>query len=81
MLASHARRTPRLLGLGLVSLGVLFGGCEGCQKKTPVDEVSGEDAGLRSGVKVPLPPGWSAQVATDGSFQAALPAARRCAWI
>ncbi|RKH51051.1 hypothetical protein D7X55_33665 [Corallococcus sp. AB049A] len=71
--ASTARKTPRLLGLGLVSLGVLFGGCEGCQKKAPGEDVQAEDAGLRSGVKVPLPPGWSAQVATDGSFQAGPP--------
>ncbi|NOK23035.1 hypothetical protein HMI50_39135 [Corallococcus carmarthensis] len=59
--------------MSLVSLGVLFGGCKGCQDETPSAGSLAEDAGLRSGVKVPLPPGWSAQVATDGSFQAGPP--------
>ncbi|WP_223640538.1 hypothetical protein [Corallococcus sp. EGB] len=72
--ASSARKTSRLIGLGVVSLGMLLGGgCKGCHGETPSAEDLAEDAGLRSGVKVPLPPGWSAQVATDGSFQAGPP--------
>ncbi|NOK38972.1 hypothetical protein HMI49_37880 [Corallococcus exercitus] len=76
VLASSARKVPGLERLGLVSLvslGVLFGGCKGCSDEKPSVEGMTEDAGLRSGVKVPLPPGWSAQVATDGSFQAGPP--------
>ncbi|WP_255442867.1 MULTISPECIES: hypothetical protein [Corallococcus] len=65
--ASSVRRAA-----GLVSLA-LFVGCRGCQEETPSTGGLTEDAGLRSGVKVPLPPGWSAQVATDGSFQAGPP--------
>ncbi|MBJ6760797.1 hypothetical protein JGU66_08475 [Myxococcaceae bacterium JPH2] len=36
-------------------------------------DASPRSTGLRSGVKVPLPSGWSAQVAADGSFQAGPP--------
>ncbi|MBE4752195.1 hypothetical protein G4177_28930 [Corallococcus sp. ZKHCc1 1396] len=57
---------------GLVTLALLTG-CRGCQDEAPSSGSLTEDAGLRSGVKVPLPPGWSAQVATDGSFQAGPP--------
>lgn len=64
---SSARRV-----VGFVTLA-LFAGCRGCQEDTPSSGSLTEDAGLRSGVKVPLPPGWSAQVATDGSFQAGPP--------
>jgi hypothetical protein len=63
------RRWAGLVALGGLALGA---GCRGCQQETPAPAES-EDAGLRSGVKVPLPPGWSAQVATDGSFQAGPP--------
>ena len=59
-------------GVAFVTLALLAG-CRGCQEETPSSGSLTEDAGLRSGVKVPLPPGWSAQVATDGSFQAGPP--------
>ena len=63
----------------LVALGVLASGCDGCGRWPP-PEASPEapEAGIpegrpapprRVGVKVPMPPGWSAQVAADGSFQ------------
>ncbi|WP_044890244.1 hypothetical protein [Myxococcus hansupus] len=54
----------------------LLGGCKGCN---PDGAASGSGEGkdrassLRSGVKVPLPDGWSAQVAPDESFQAGPP--------
>jgi hypothetical protein len=58
--------------VGLVAW-VFLAGCRGCQEGKAPPDAEAEDAGLRSGVKVPLPPGWSAQVATDGSFQAGPP--------
>lgn len=55
----------------------------GCpeKKQAPAPEQGGEGSGVsterlspqRAGVKVPLPPGWSASVAADGSFQAGPP--------
>jgi hypothetical protein len=63
----------------LVALTVLATGCDGCKDRQPLEESPGTpEAGLpegrtapqrRVGVKVPMPPGWSAQVAPDGSFQ------------
>ena len=60
----------------LVALCWLAAGCGGCQQKEEVP-VTPEPAApeqrpappRRVGVKVPMPPGWSAQVAPDGSFQ------------
>lgn len=62
----------------LVALGLLAHGCKGCQERRP-EEVprvvpeartpEGRPAPQRRGVKVPMPPGWTAQVAADGSFQ------------
>jgi hypothetical protein len=65
----------------LVALAVLAHGCGGCDKERPRQEqppVSAEGAQSpqarpasprRVGVKVPMPSGWTAQVAPDGSFQ------------
>ncbi|WP_257457826.1 hypothetical protein [Archangium lipolyticum] len=64
----------------LVALAVLASGCDGCKERraeqevplVPPEELTPEDtpaAPRRVGVKVPMPPGWSAQVAQDGSFQ------------
>ncbi len=67
----HARAT-------LVVLGLLVHGCEGCQERRPEEAPVGvpeaqapevRPAPQRRGVKVPMPPGWTAQVAADGSFQ------------
>jgi len=53
----------------------LLGGCKGCKGESA--STTGGDEGrassIRSGVKVPLPDGWSAQVAPDESFQAGPP--------
>jgi len=52
----------------------LLGGCEGCGKESASsEEGEGRPSSIRSGVKVPLPEGWSAQVAPDESFQAGPP--------
>ncbi len=56
----------------------LLSGCKGCgREETPSPAASAEDGGRtsssRSGAKVPLPDGWSAQVAPDDSFQAGPP--------
>nr|WP_225937493.1 hypothetical protein [Myxococcus sp. RHSTA-1-4] len=56
----------------------LLSGCEGCKREEAMPSASSSDSGarpssLRSGVKVPLPDGWSAQVAPDDSFQAGPP--------
>ncbi len=55
----------------------LLAGCKGCKQEdsAPAASPSGPARGssLRSGVKVPLPEGWSAQVAPDDSFQAGPP--------
>lgn len=62
----------------LVALAVLATGCGGC-KQRPAEEPEAvpeaehaEDVPTpqrRVGVKVPMPPGWTPQVAADGSFQ------------
>jgi len=47
-------------------------GCEGCRERSPperVDEGAASPPPRRVGVKVPLPPGWSAQPTQDGSLQ------------
>ncbi|WP_375769266.1 hypothetical protein NR798_47625 [Archangium gephyra] len=61
----------------LVALCWLAAGCGGCkqeQQEVPVapEAVAPEPRSVpqrRVGVKVPMPPGWTAQVAQDGSFQ------------
>lgn len=64
----------------MLALAVLAAGCP--EKKEASAPSSGGGASvepterlspLRAGVKVPLPPGWSALVAADGSFQAGPP--------
>lgn len=71
MRRAHGGRRGRARVLGAVALLAL-----GCPEKQE-DSVAAEapDAGRpaaapRSGVKVPLPPGWTAQLGADGSFQA-----------
>ncbi|HYO59328.1 hypothetical protein [Archangium sp.] len=62
----------------LVALSVLATGCGGCQERQPEEPPVTPEAEApeqrpmpprRVGVKVPMPPGWNAQVAQDGSFQ------------
>ena len=61
----------------LVALCMLAAGCGGCkqqQEEPPVAPEAGAPEQRpvpqrRVGVKVPMPPGWTAQVAQDGSFQ------------
>jgi hypothetical protein len=65
----------------LVALAMLASGCDGCgERPRPSEEEStvtpeaeapeGRPAPpRRMGVKVPMPSGWTAQVAPDGSFQ------------
>ena len=62
----------------LVALAVLAAGCGGCkQRQQEEPAVSSEPESpeaqpapqRRVGVKVPMPPGWTAQLAQDGSFQ------------
>ncbi|WPB77276.1 hypothetical protein KYC5002_50900 [Archangium violaceum] len=59
----------------LVALCWLAAGCGGCkQDEAPVtpEPAAPEQRPVsqrRVGVKVPMPPGWTAQVASDGSFQ------------
>lgn len=63
----------------LVALALGVHGCEGCRQRQPeevpvaVPEAQAPEGApappRRVGVKVPMPPGWSAQVAADGSFQ------------
>jgi hypothetical protein len=65
----------------LVALVVLASGCDGCKERSPPREEASTvtpDAQApegrpapprRVGVKVPMPSGWTAQVAPDGSFQ------------
>ncbi|MBN1204409.1 MAG: hypothetical protein JXB05_05750 [Myxococcaceae bacterium] len=67
----------------VLALAALAAGCSGCSEKKGPHEASAGNGGtagtterlspLRAGVKVPLPPGWSALVAADGSFQAGPP--------
>jgi hypothetical protein len=54
----------------------LLAGCPDRKKEEtpgPSPDAAERPASLRAGVKVPLPSGWSAQVAADGSFQAGPP--------
>jgi len=53
----------------------LLPGCKGCHEEGATPAASSESGPSpgRSGVKVPLPSGWSAQVAPDDSFQAGPP--------
>lgn len=59
----------------LVALCMLAAGCGGCKPQEAPPEASPPEAPeqrpaqRRVGVKVPMPPGWTAQVAQDGSFQ------------
>lgn len=71
--------TRSLLRAALVA-GLALAASSGCRKKEEPAAAQAADSGTsaqaaapRSGVKVPLPPGWSAQVAADGSFQAGPP--------
>jgi hypothetical protein len=72
-------RVPKhIVPAALLALALLPG-CKGCKggdagppASTP-DEAAQAPPGMRSGVKVPLPDGWSAQVAPDDSFQAGPP--------
>lgn len=63
----------------VLALAALAAGCKKKEEPAP-SPANGASSGsterpspLRSGVKVPLPPGWSALVAADGSFQAGPP--------
>lgn len=67
----------------LVALAVLAAGCGGCKQRPPEEPEAVPEAERvedvpapqrRVGVKVPMPPGWTAQVAPDGSFQFGPPA-------
>lgn len=56
----------------------LLSGCKGCKQEEATPSASSADSGARpssprAGVKVPLPDGWSAQVAPDESFHAGPP--------
>ncbi len=71
--------TRSLFRAALVA-GLALAAPSGCRKKeepAPAQaagsEASARPAAPRAGVKVPLPTGWSAQVAADGSFQAGPP--------
>ncbi|PTL76627.1 hypothetical protein [Vitiosangium sp. GDMCC 1.1324] len=61
-----------------VALAVLAAGCGGCKQRQqeepePLPEAEHPETPptpqRRVGVKVPMPPGWTAQVMPDGSFQ------------
>ena len=61
----------------VLALGMLPG-CKGCKQEdappaAATSDGPARDASTRSGIKVPLPDGWSAQVAADESFQAGPP--------
>jgi hypothetical protein len=61
----------------VLALGLLPG-CKGCKQEDAAPDAIAPDgsargAPTRSGVKVPLPDGWSVQVAADGSIQAGPP--------
>jgi hypothetical protein len=67
----------------LVALALLATGCGGCKQQPPEEPRAVPEAEhaedvptppRRVGVKVPMPPGWTAQVAPDGSFQFGPPA-------
>jgi hypothetical protein len=73
------RPTHRALRAAVLVLAALAAGCPDKKASAP-SPGSGDAVGtterpspLRAGVKVPLPPGWSALVAADGSFQAGPP--------
>lgn len=71
------RVSKHIVPAALLALALLPG-CKGCGRGDagPPDSSTEEPApnpGMRSGVKVPLPDGWSAQVAPDDSFQAGPP--------
>lgn len=75
-----SRSLLKALRAAALALAVLAAGCS--QKKeasAPSKEVEASTQETerlstpRAGVKVPLPPGWSALVAADGSFQAGPP--------
>ncbi|QRK11212.1 hypothetical protein JQX13_14730 [Archangium violaceum] len=60
----------------LVALAVLATGCGGCKERQQGEPPAGAEGPearpatpRRVGVKVPMPTGWTAQVARDGSFQ------------
>jgi hypothetical protein len=67
--------------MAMLALAALAVGCPEKKKEAPVPpQGTGASEGSterpsspRAGVKVPLPPGWSALVAADGSFQAGPP--------
>ncbi|MDC0711734.1 hypothetical protein POL68_24915 [Stigmatella sp. ncwal1] len=64
----------------VLALAASAAGCRCGQKATeparpppPGAESAERPAGAKAGIKVPLPPGWSAAMATDGSLQAGPP--------
>jgi hypothetical protein len=70
----RAERQP--VRAALVALCWLAAGCGGCKPQEAPPEPPRAEAPeqrpvpqRRVGVKVPMPPGWTAQVAQDGSFQ------------
>ncbi|MBM7112534.1 hypothetical protein [Archangium primigenium] len=70
------QRLPPRARAALVALAVGAAGCEGCpgrsapESEAPTPEVQAPATPQRRvGVKVPLPPGWSAQPTRDGSLQ------------
>ncbi|WP_426734438.1 hypothetical protein [Myxococcus faecalis] len=64
-------RRARHIASGVVL--ALLSGCKGCDGGKDSPDASPPEQTSRSGVKVPLPEGWSAQVAPDDSFQAGPP--------
>ncbi|MFP2907137.1 hypothetical protein ACLESD_19225 [Pyxidicoccus sp. 3LFB2] len=70
-------RLPKHIAPAAVLALSLLAGCKGCKQEgsAPAASPDGDAraSSLRAGVKVPLPDGWSAQVAPDDSFQAGPP--------
>jgi hypothetical protein len=71
-------RLPKHIAPATLLALSLLGGCKGCKQEGSAPAEASPDgaartSSLRSGVKVPLPDGWSAQVAPDDSFQAGPP--------
>ncbi len=65
------RRSRQAVALALTVLAL---GCPRKQEETePAEPAASPRPPPRTGVRVPLPPGWSAQVAADESFQAGPP--------
>ncbi len=65
------RRSRQAVALALTVLAL---GCPRKQEETePTEPAASPRTPPRTGVRVPLPPGWSAQVAADESFQAGPP--------